>query len=93
MQTHDSLLEKLKVKAEEDPDFRKQLLANPTSALTETFNISVPDDFNIVVHEDDARTAHLVLPASAELTDAQLQQAAGGATICKLGDTVLGVWG
>ena len=78
MQTHDSLLEKLKVKAEEDPDFRKQLLANPTSALTETFDISVPDDFNIVVHEDDARTAHLVLPASAELTDAQLEQAAGG---------------
>lgn len=92
METHDSMLEKLKAKAEEDTDFRKQLLANPTAALTENFDISVPDDFNIVVHEDDARTAHLVLPASTELTDAQLEQAAGG-TVCKIGDNVLGVWG
>lgn len=39
-------------------------------------------DFKVIVHEDDARTAHLVLPASAELNDAQLEHAAGelGAT-------------
>ena len=78
METHESMLEKLKAKAEENTDFRKQLLTNPSSALKETFDITVPDDFNIVVHEDDSQTAHLVLPASAELTDTQLQQAAGG---------------
>lgn len=39
-----------------------------------------------MVHEEDARAAHLVLPASAELTDAQLEQAAGGG-ICESGRT------
>ena len=78
METHDSMLEKLKRKAAEDADFRKQLIGDPRSALAETFGITVPDDFKVVVHEDDTRTAHLVLPASTQLTDAQLQKAAGG---------------
>ena len=78
METQESMIKKLIAKAEEDSDFRGRLLANPGSALKETFDIEVPKDFNVVVHEDDARTAHLVLPSSAELTDAQLQQAAGG---------------
>ena len=78
METQQSLMEKLIAKAQEDAAFRKRLIANPSSALKEDFDVDVPDDFNVVVHEDDARTAHLVLPASAELTDAQLQQAAGG---------------
>lgn len=78
MDTKVSMLEKLLARAEEDTDFRGRLLASPRSALKEVFDIEVPDDFNVVVHEEDARTAHLVLPASAELSDAQLQQAAGG---------------
>ena len=78
METQESMIKKLIAKAEEDSDFRGRLLANPSSALKEALDIEVPKDFNVVVHEDDARTVHLVLPASAELTDAQLQQAAGG---------------
>ena len=78
MDTRETMLEKLVGKAEEDTDFRTQLLADPRSALKEAFDIEVPDDFNVEVHEEDARTAHLVLPASTELTDAQLEQAAGG---------------
>ena len=76
MDTRESMMEKLVAKADADADFRERLKANPSSVLKEAFE--VPDDFNVVVHEDDARTAHLVLPASTELTDAQLQQAAGG---------------
>ena len=78
METQQSMMEKLLAKAQEDTDFRGRLVANPNSALKEAFDLEVPEDFNVVVHEDDARTAHLVLPASPELTDAQLQQAAGG---------------
>lgn len=78
MENRQSMLEKLIYKAQNEADFRERLRANPSSALKEAFEIEVPDDFNIVIHEDDARTAHLVLPASAELTDAQLKQAAGG---------------
>ena len=79
METRESMLEKLIAKADEDTDFRSRLKANPGSALKDAFDIEIPDGFNVVVHEEDARTAHLVLPASAELTDSQLQHAAGGA--------------
>ena len=86
MDTQQDLMEKLIAKAEEDSDFRQQLLDNPSSALKEAFDVEIPSDFNIVVHEDDARTSHLVLPASGDLSDAQLEQAAGGAYCDK-------VWG
>ena len=79
METQASFLAKLVAKAEEDNDFRGRLLNDPNSALEELFGINVPEGFNVIVHEEDARTAHLVLPAAAELSDAQLQQAAGGA--------------
>lgn len=78
METRDSMFQKLIAKTEEDTDFRGRLLADPSSALKEAFDIELPDDFRVVVHEDDARTAHLVLPSSSELTDLQLQEAAGG---------------
>lgn len=78
METRDTLLQKLQAKSEEDTAFRGRLIADPNSALKEAFDIELPDDFNVVVLEDDARTAHLVLPPSSELTDMQLQQAAGG---------------
>ena len=82
METQRSMMEKLIAKAQQDAGFRGRLVANPSSALKEAFDIEVPEDFSVVVHEDDARTAHLVLPASTELTDAQLQQAAGGEIPC-----------
>ena len=82
METQAELMKQLIDKAGEDADFRTQLRDNPRLAIKETFDIQFPDSFNVVVHEDDARTAHIVLPASAELTDTQLQQAAGGGLLC-----------
>lgn len=78
METQQSMMEKLLARVQEDSDFRGQLVANPNSALKEAFDIEVPEEFNVVVHEDDARTRHLVLPASQELTDVQLEHASGG---------------
>ena len=72
------MLENLVAEADEDSDFRVRLLANPRSALKEAFGIEFPEDFNVMVHEDTAYTAHRVLPASQELTDAQLEQVTGG---------------
>lgn len=71
-------MKKLIAKAQEDASFRELLLDDPRSALKKAFDVEIPDDFNVVVHEEDARTARLVLPASAEMTDVQLQQMAGG---------------
>ena len=82
METKDSMQEKLIARTEEDSEFRARLLSDPNAALKEAFDIEVPGDFNVEVHEDDARTAHLVLPASAELTDTQLEKAAGGDGVC-----------
>ena len=78
MNTREDLQQKLVVKSEEDTDFRARLLADPHSALKEVFGVELPESFNVVVHEEDARTAHLVLPASEELSDIELQQATGG---------------
>ena len=91
METQQSMMKKLIATAQEDTDFRGRLIADPSSALKQAFNIDVPEDSNVVVHEDDARTANLVLPASTELTDVHLQQAAGGSS-CSLWDSYLGEW-
>lgn len=85
METQQSMMEKLLAKAQEDADFRGRLVSNPNSALKEVFDVEIPDDFKVVVHEDDARTAHLVLPASAALTDVQLQKMAGGGNCSMFG--------
>ena len=82
METKDSMQEKLIARMEGDSEFRARLLTDPNAALKEAFDIDLPGDFNVEVHEDDARTAHLVLPASAELTDTQLEKAAGGEAVC-----------
>ena len=78
MDTRESMTEKLIAMTKEDTDFRVRLLAKPNLALKEAFDIDLPDEFNVVVHEDDARTANIVLPASSELSDEQLQLVAAG---------------
>ena len=76
--TREDMQQKLVVKSEEDTDFRARLLTDPHSALKEVFGVDLPESFNVVVHEEDALTAHLVLPAADELSDIELQQATGG---------------
>lgn len=78
MDTQENLKKKMVEMAEKDPSFRESLIDNPNTALMEAFDIAIPDDFNVVIHQDDPKTVHLVLPASSELTDSQLELAAGG---------------
>ena len=78
MVTQENLPKKLIAEVEEDPAFRGRFITNPGSVLKEVFGIEVPEDANVFADEDDARMAHLVLPASAALTAAQLELAAGG---------------
>ena len=40
---------------------------------------TIPDGFELVVHEDGATTAHLVLPPSGGLSEAEMESVAGGA--------------
>ena len=65
-------------KAEEDSEFRAQLIADPRAAILAETGATIPDGFDVVVHEDSATTAHLVLPPSGELSEAEMESVAGG---------------
>ena len=68
-------------KAVEDEDFRAQLLTDPREAISAELGLTIPEGFTIHVHEDNAVTAHLTLPPSDRLTEAELAKVAGGAEI------------
>ena len=78
MTTATELKSRILSKAGEDNDFRARLIADPKAAIASEVGTVVPDGFDIVVHEDSATTAHLVLPPSSALTEAELATAAGG---------------
>ena len=66
-------------KAAEDPDFRNSLLSDAKAAISEEFDVTVPDGLNIVVHENDRNTVHLPLPAKPRiLGEGELRQVSGG---------------
>ena len=64
-------------KADEDGDFRAALIADPKAAISAEIGQAIPDGFDVVVHEDNATTAHLVLPPAPELTEAEMEMVAG----------------
>ena len=73
--------ERILMKAAEDSDFRARLLADPKAAIAAETGQPIPDGLEVVVHEDSATTAHLVLQSSAALTEAELELAVGGQTL------------
>ena len=79
MTTATELKARILSRADEDGDFRARLVADPKAAISSEVGTTIPAGFNVVVHEDTATTAHLVLPPSPELTEAELELVAGGA--------------
>ena len=78
MTTATEMKEAILSRAAEDGEFRARLIADPKAAISAEVGTSIPDGFAVVVHEDSATTAHLVLPPSPKLTEAELHTAAGG---------------
>ena len=78
MTTATELKTKILSKAAEDGDFRTQLIADPKAAISTELGTTIPEGFDVAVHEDSATTAHLVLPPSPALTEAELRSIAGG---------------
>ena len=72
-----AMRERVIAKATEDETFRARLLADPKAAVYEELGVRIPGGFAIEVHEEAADTGHLVLPPSAELDEAALEQASG----------------
>ncbi len=79
MTTATEMRDRILNKADGDSDFRARLITDPKAAIADETGMSLPGGFDVVVHEDSATTAHLVLPPSPELTDAELVQVSGGA--------------
>ena len=81
MTTATELKTQILSKAGEDAEFRAHLVADPKAAISAETGTTIPDGFDIEVHEDDATTAHLVLPPSPELSEAEMEAVAGGVFI------------
>ena len=79
MKTVAEMEDMIRVKADEDEEFRSLLIENPRQAIKDATGMTVPDGFSINVHEESATEFHLVLPpAGSRLSDEELRGAAGG---------------
>lgn len=76
--TQEELRAELIAKAAADDGFRAKLVDDPKAAIKEALGLDLPDSVSVQVHEDSPLSAHLVLPPSAGLTDAELQVVAAG---------------
>ncbi len=66
-----------------DDAYRARLISNPNEAIKEVVGIGIPAGITFRVHEDTATTLNFVLPPlpstqTAELSDVELEQVAGG---------------
>lgn len=85
----DNLEEVVVKKAWKDPQYRRELVADPEPKIREEQGVSLPAGIKLNVLEEDRNTLQLILPqsvsdqdkddrATAELTEAQLEQVTGG---------------
>ena len=70
--------EQIRERAASDAAFRSQLLSDPSAAVSALLDMPVPQNVTITVHEESPTDIHLVIPASVNLNDADLQLVAGG---------------
>ena len=78
--TQAELQDELIAKAQAEPEFRSQLMADPKAAIEGLSGLEIPAAINIEIHEDSATAFHLVLPPSGELTEEQLAAVFAGCT-------------
>jgi hypothetical protein len=71
-------------RAMRDEAFRAEFVADPVGTFVKYTNVPAAELPRIVVHEEEPGSWHIVLPAkpvaSGELSEAELEQVAGGAT-------------
>ena len=82
MKTKKQMYEELMSKASGDADFRQALLSDPKNAISEEFDIKIPDGIEIRVHESDLNIVHLSLPPDPRVLDQGALNAATGGQGC-----------
>ena len=78
MTTATEMRNRILSRAAEDGAFRAHLLADPKTTIATEIGTTMPEGFEVIVHEDTATTTHLVLPPSPQLTEAEMERVAGG---------------
>lgn len=78
----DQMRQHLTDRAIEDADFRQQLISDPKAVIADEFGVELPESLTIVVHQNDANTFHLSLPAGPKLSEEQLEMIASRAIFC-----------
>ena len=67
----------------EDEEFRANLLADPKGTIADQLGISLPEIFDIVVHESEGTSLHIALPPDVnELDEDQLKAISAGNHLC-----------
>ena len=78
MKTRTELEAELIARVADDDAFRARFLENPKEVIQEVVGVAIPEGFTIHVHEENSMAAHIVLPSSGQLTEADLAVVAGG---------------
>jgi Nitrile hydratase, alpha chain len=68
-----------------DPEFKTQIIADPKGMYEKHTGRKMPDNFKLIIHEEDANTLHFSIPqapsATTELSDEELERVAGGSEV------------
>ena len=77
--TRRELYNNIMQKSSEDADFRAALIADPKSTLEKEYDVNIPENTEIKVHESDLNTVHLsLLPSPQVLHEGQLSDISAG---------------
>ena len=85
MEETESIDAQIIVRVMKDPEFRRNLVANPKETLKKEYKLDLPAGVAVKVHEESDTVRHIVIPkaqtSGVELSDGDLANVAGGVLI------------
>ncbi|MYD25355.1 MAG: hypothetical protein F4X08_06055 [Gemmatimonadetes bacterium] len=80
MKKSSNAVDLLILKAGDDDELRKRLLARPKETIEQEFGVTMAEDHEIHVHEETAAATHIVLPPRNRFTREEREEARTGAS-------------